>query len=168
MRDLSVGASEPLIELVLVALLIATLFHAVRLERALGRLRRDRAALETLMGGFYESAKQAEGGVERLRLAADGVGRQLVRQVDLGQTLKNDLETLLPAGERLADKLAGLIQGGKEAKRVEQPNLDRNRMTQVTVPEANRGGHRQAQPASETRFRSQAEKDLLLALRLKS
>ena len=37
---------EWIIELILVAMLAATLFHAVRLERALGVLKRDRATLE--------------------------------------------------------------------------------------------------------------------------
>ena len=41
---------EWLLEIVLVVLLAATLFQAVRLERALGVLKRDRVALEELVG----------------------------------------------------------------------------------------------------------------------
>ena len=40
---------EWLLEIALIGLLLATMFHAVRLERALGVLKRDRAALEELV-----------------------------------------------------------------------------------------------------------------------
>ena len=75
---------EWILELVLVALLAATLFHAVRLERALGVLRRDRVELQELIAGFNASTRQAELGIERLRAAADGAGLQIARQVDCG------------------------------------------------------------------------------------
>ena len=68
---------EWLLEIVLVGLLAATLFHALRLERALGVLKRDRAALEELVDGFNASTRQAEAGIDRLRDAAEGAGRQI-------------------------------------------------------------------------------------------
>ena len=45
-------AMEWLLEIVLVLLLAATLFHAIRLERALGVLKHDRAALQELVCEF--------------------------------------------------------------------------------------------------------------------
>ena len=51
---------ELILELVLIALLAATLFHAVRLERALGVLKRDRVQLQELIAGFNASTRQAE------------------------------------------------------------------------------------------------------------
>ena len=48
---------EWLLELALVALLAATLFHAVRLERALGVLKRDRVELQELIAGFNASTR---------------------------------------------------------------------------------------------------------------
>ena len=71
-----------LLEVVLTALLSLTLFHALRLERALGLLRRDRAALEEMIAGFNDSSRQAESGIDRLRVVADGAGRQIARHVD--------------------------------------------------------------------------------------
>ena len=62
------------LEIVLVVLLGATLFQAIRLERALGVLKRDRASLESLVVGFNASTHQAESGIQRLRAAADGAG----------------------------------------------------------------------------------------------
>src|SRR5580692_6260179 len=96
---------EWVLEIVLMALLGATLFYSVRLERALGVLKRDRTALEALVSGFNASTRQAEAGVERLRAAADGAGRQLARQIDAAVALKDDLTLLSQRGERLADRL---------------------------------------------------------------
>jgi hypothetical protein len=129
------------LELILVGLLAATLFHAIRLERALGVLKRDRAALQALVDGFNASTRQAEAGIERLRASADGAGRQLARQVEAGLSLKDDLTLLTQRGERLADKLDGEIRAGR-------PRL--------VEPE----------PAETARPRSQAERDLLKALRI--
>ena len=55
------GGMQLVLEVVLLGLLAATLFHAMRLERALGVLKRDRATLEALVSGFNESTRQAEG-----------------------------------------------------------------------------------------------------------
>jgi hypothetical protein len=130
-----------LLELVLVGLLAATLFHAVRLERALGVLKRDRAALQELIDGFNASTRQAEAGIDRLRAAADGAGRQLARQIETGLALKDDLALLIQRGERLADGLDNQVRSGRKPR---------------AEPE----------PADATRPRSQAERDLLKALRM--
>jgi hypothetical protein len=129
-----------LLDLVLVVLLGATLFHAVRLERALGVLKRDRTALEELVTGFNASTRQAEAGIDRLRAAADGAGRQLARQIEAAAALKDDLMFLGERGERLADRLDAKV-----------------RATRPLVAEA--------EAADAARPRSQAERDLIKALR---
>jgi hypothetical protein len=130
-----------LLEIVLVALLAATLFHAVRLERALGVLKRDRAVLEELVGGFNASMRQAEAGTDRLRAAADGAGRQLAQQIEAAAALKDDLTFLGQRGERLADRL-------DEQVRTARPVLA------------------EAEANDAPRQRSQAERDLLKARRM--
>jgi hypothetical protein len=141
------------IEIVLIALLAATLFHALRLERALGVLKRDRAALEELVCGFNASTRQAEQGIERLRAAADGAGRQIARQVEAASALRDDLTYLVQRGEQLADRLDGLVRSA----RTSMPEFAR---AEAAEP---RG---RAEEAAEPRARSQAERDLLKALRM--
>ncbi len=136
--------AEWLLELVLVALLAITLFHAVRLERALGVLKRDRAALEQLVAGFNASTRQAETGIERLRAAADGAGAQVARQIDQARTVQGDLVFLIERGERVADRLDGLVRSARPL---------------ATERE------RDPEPSDAPRLRSQAERDLLKALR---
>src|ERR1700722_9973242 len=94
---------EWLLEIALVAVPAATLFHAVRLERALGVLKRDRSALQDLIDGFNTSTRQAELGIERLRGVAEGTGLQIAGQLDAAVALKDDLTLLIDRGDRLAD-----------------------------------------------------------------
>jgi hypothetical protein len=140
---------EWLLEIALVALLAATLFHAVRLERALGVLKRDRAALQDLIDGFNASTRQAELGIERLRGVAEGTGLQIAGQLDAAVALKDDLTLLIDRGDRLADRIDALVRAGRPLA-VEKPHL-------TVVADAD--------PA-EPRVRSQAERDLMKALRM--
>jgi hypothetical protein len=148
------GGWQILLEVALIALLGATLFHALRLEKALGVVRRDRAELEELLRGFNDSTRQAENGVERLRGAAEGAGRHIARQIEAAANLKDDLVALIDRGERLADRMDGLVRANRD------PEPTRRYAPPVAAPEpemAETGG---------TRVRSQAERDLLRALRV--
>lgn len=140
---------EILLEIALVGLLAATLFHAMRLERALGVLKRDRAALEDLVAGFNESTRQAEAGIDRLRTAADGAGRQIARQLDEARALKDDLAFLSERGARLADRIDGLVRAGRPI-----------------AAEAARPLPAETDPEEAMGLRSQAERDLMRALRM--
>ncbi len=155
------------LELVLVGLLAATLVHALRLERALGVLKRDRAALEELVAGFNASTRQAESGIERLREAADGAGRQLARQLEAARGVDGDLGFLIGRGEQLADRLDALVRAARPL--AAHPPATQAPATQAPA-EDTRGPRGPAGAAPETeeppRLRSQAERDLMKALRL--
>jgi hypothetical protein len=140
---------EWLLEIILVLLLAATLFHAVRLERALGVLKRDRVELQELVGGFNASTRQAEISIERLHNAAEGAGRQIAQQVDAALALKDDLALLIERGNALADRLDVLVHAGRPLA-AETPRL-------TVVAESD---------AVQPQVRSQAERDLLQALRM--
>jgi hypothetical protein len=134
------------LELILVVLLLAMLFHAIRLERALGVLRRDRAALEQLVAEFNASTHLAETGIQRLRAAADGAGRQIEAQLARSAPIKDDLAFLTDRGDRLADRLDALVREARPLAREHEP-----RAAAVRPPP----------PAP-----SQAERDILQALRM--
>ncbi len=107
------GNAQVMLEVVLLGLLAATLFHALRLERALGVLKRDRAVLEELVRGFNESTRQAETGIERLRNTADGTGRQMARQTETAQRLHDDLAFLADRSDRLAERLEAAVRSAR-------------------------------------------------------
>ena len=138
------------IEIALIVLLGITLFHALRLERALGMLRRDRVALEQLVAAFNASTQQAEAGIERLRNAADGAGQQIARRIETATALRDDLHYLSERGESLANRIDALVR----AARPRAPEAPR--LSVVS----------RADPAEPPRARSQAERDLLKALRM--
>lgn len=142
---------EWILELVLIVLLAATLFHAVRLERALGVLKRDRAQLQELVAGFNASTQAAEQGIARLKATADGAGRAITRQVEAAQRLRDDLAYLSERGERIADRLEGLVRSGRAI--VQEP------LAELPMP-------MHTAPMEEARQRSQAEQELLRALRI--
>jgi hypothetical protein len=143
-------AMEWTLELVLVVLLGATLFQAIRLERALGVLKRDRASLESLVVGFNASTHQAESGVQRLRAAADGAGRQIDEQLSKSVSVKEDLVFLTQRGDRLADRLETLV-----------------RTARPLVPErANEAAKAASAMAADPLGANQVERDLLAALRM--
>jgi hypothetical protein len=193
---------EWILDTLLVVLLTATLFHAVRLERALGVLKRDRAALEGLVASFNASTRAAEAGVEHLRAATEGSGRQIQRQIDLASVLKDDLTFLVQRGEGLADRLddgvraarptpaasvpheysaartayasrmgpspqdsAGGFRGGSDAGTRPAPGSLQDEMSRDGTPRIGRTDFERGS-RDEPKVRSQAERDLLKALRM--
>ena len=156
------GGAQFLLEGALVLLLGATLFHAVRLERALGVLKRDRAVLEGLVTGFNDSTRQAEEGVAHLTAATEGAGRAIARQIELAQRLRDDLTFLTERGERLAERLetgvrASRMAADQAAMAGQQPSFGLRAVPAGFVAEA--------EPAAGARLRSEAERDLQRALR---
>ncbi len=134
------------LEIVLTVLLAATLVQAIRLERALGVLKRDRASLEALVAGFNVSTNQAESGIQKLRAAADGTGRHIEEQLTKSGSMKDDLIYLTERGDRLADRLERLVRAARP-------------LTE------DRGGNR-AEAVASPQPGTQAERELLQALRM--
>lgn len=155
------------LELVLVGLLAATLVHALRLERALGVLKRDRAALEELVAGFNASTRQAESGIERLREAADGAGRQLARQLEAARGVDGDLGFLIGRGEQLADRLDALVRAARPlAAHPPASHPPASRAPAEDARPARQPAETAPEPPEAPPLRSQAERDLMKALRL--
>ena len=147
---------EWILDIVLVVLLTATLVHAVRLERALGVLKRDRAGLDALVEAFNASTHAAESGIERLRATTDGAGRQIQRQIDAATILKDDLTFMVQRGEGLADRLDDLVRATRPTiAAAEQSATRASGMPRIVSADRD-----------EPKVRSQAERDLLKALRM--
>jgi uncharacterized protein DUF6468 len=144
-------AMEWIVEIVLVVLLGATLFQAIRLERALGMLKRDRASLESLVIGFNTSTHQAESSIQRLRAIADGTGRQIEAQLAKSVSLKDDLLFLTERGDRLADRLDKLVRAARPV---------------VGDPSAPPKKPESKSETTQAKGINQVERDLLQALRM--
>lgn len=93
------------LELVLAGLLLATFLQALRLERSLSAMKKDRGVLETLIAGFRDSTRQAETGLQKLRALTDGAGRKMDAQIAKSTELRQDLAVLMDRAERMAERL---------------------------------------------------------------
>ena len=150
-------AIETVLDIALIGLLAVTLFHALRLERALGVLKQDRAALEQMIAAFNNSTRQAEAGIERLRGAADGAGRAIARHLDDARALKDDLTFLMERGTKLADRVDALVRAGRSLTAEPARHIPAQHVPAQQVIAAS---------SESSTPRSQAERDLLKALRI--
>jgi len=135
------------LQLVLLALLGAAIPFALRLERALREVRRDRAALDGSAQGLAEAARMAEAAMVRLRASAELAGRQVAERTAAAEPLREDLRYLVERAEALADRLEGLVRAGRPLA-ADAPRLPK------------------AAPPGQAGLQSQAERDLLRAISL--
>ena len=104
---------EWILQLVLLGLLGAAIPFALRLERALREIRRDRAAMDGSAQGLNEAARMAEAAMVRLRASAELSGRQVAERTAAAEPLRDDLRYLVERAEALADRLEGLVRSGR-------------------------------------------------------
>lgn len=144
------GWFEWLAQLAVCALLAGTIPVALRLERALRAVRRDRGVLEGCAAALDEAARGAEAASLRLRRDAEAGRKELEEGMAAAAPLRDDLRYLLQRAEAVADRLDGLVRAAREAG----------------APR--RGGPAVAAaapaPPSGSAGESRAERDLLLAL----
>lgn len=151
------NAAQLFLDVTLIGLLAATLLYAMRLQRSIGVLRQDRPVFERLVADLNSSTREARAGIECLRATAEDAGRLAERHARDGSDLKEDLRLLVERGEQVADRLDRLLRAGRDtgaaAPRVPaQLGFD----TDFARLDA---------PSAHPRVRSQAERDLLAALR---
>jgi hypothetical protein len=140
------------LQLAVLVLLGAAIPFAIRLERALREIRKDRAAMETSAQGLSEAAGAAESAILRLRATAELAGRQVQERVTTAEPLRDDLRFLIERAETLADRLESLVRAGRPMAGHEPP----------PAPAATRPTREP--PSDAGPLRSQAERDLLRAL----
>ena len=110
-----------LLELVLVGLLALVLWHAIRLERAVTALRRDRVALGDAVAGFDTSTRAAQAGLGQLRQLTATAADDIAHRVAAGKALRDDLVYLTERGGQVADRLEGLVRMGRTAVAASAP-----------------------------------------------
>ena len=143
------------LQLALLGLLAVAIPFAMRLERGLREIRKDRAAMETSAQGLSEAATAAESAIVRLRASAELAGRQIGEKISAAEPLRDDLRFLIERAESLADRLESLVRAGRPLASTEPPAPLAAKPVPPTMPEA-------------AGLRSQAERDLLRALSLGS
>jgi len=146
------------LELLVVALLVATIAYCAILNRRLARLRGDQAEFLRLLATFDQATSRAEAGVAALRAVSTESAKTLDERLDRSQALADDLAFLIERGARLAEKLEG---GGRPAK--SQPETASPPEVEAKIgAKVGTGTEARADPAP----RSSVERDLFEALRV--
>jgi type II secretory pathway component PulM len=92
------------IDMIVIALLCATIFYALRLERRLANMRSTQEAFADVIRELNSSASRAEAGVQALKAAATSSGQALDDKIKRARSLGDELALLLQAGERLGNR----------------------------------------------------------------
>jgi len=93
------------IDVVIIAMLGATIFYAFRLERRLANMRSAQAALTDVIRELNNSTARAEAGIHGLKAAAVSSGQMLDDKIKRARGLNDELALLLQSGERLGQRL---------------------------------------------------------------
>lgn len=163
---------ELTLNVLLVVLLLPTLVYVVLLHWRLSSLRADREAVDAVVERMNEATRRAEASLKGIRQTAEQAKATLEEPVVRAQALRDELAFLVQradaAGERLAGGLSSAGAGGSGGGPAGgagdgAPAAARARpAARGTRP----AGERPPAPAEEaTDVRSQAERDLLNALR---
>ena len=151
-----------ILDVFVAVLLVITICYAVRLNKRLSKLRRNKAALEKLSVTFGDSTARAEEGIATLKNTTD----LLQERIDKAQSLRDDLAFLIDRGDQVADNLEDLVRAARDTAGVTaRPaanksigSIQTNPVTAFPEPE---------EIADETvgESKSEAERELLKAIR---
>lgn len=160
-----------LLDLLLSALLVATMVYAWMLNRRLDQLRGDRDDMAKVITAFNDATQRAEASVPRLKRAAEEAGQQVQERVEKAQLLRDDLAFMIERGDALANRLE---EGVRQARAEQRPSaaamaMGRGRAPRATptpVPEDTEAtGVFVANQIEEIEAeRSEAERELLRAM----
>jgi len=103
------------LQLLLLGLLAVAIPFAIRLERQLALLRKERGALEAGAAGIQDAARVAEAAIIRLRAAAEGAGKGVAEKIAAAEPLREDLRFLTERAEALADRLDAAVRAARPA-----------------------------------------------------
>lgn len=119
-----------ILDVVLVALLVATIVYAILLNKQIVRLRDSRTEMAELIRGLNEATAKADAGVLGMKKAAHETGEGLQKAIDKAAALRDELSFIVETGEALADRLGGA------ASAVEKPRLAARSVSRPPIDEA--------------------------------
>ncbi|MAF68395.1 MAG: hypothetical protein CMH25_03510 [Micavibrio sp.] len=116
--SLSLGT---IIDIVILAMLCATVFYALRLSGQLKLLRQSKSELEHLVSNLAVNINRAHEAISEMQNVAETSGNDLHETVQRARGLSSELQLILEAGDNLADRLGRLAQESTSGRRFETP-----------------------------------------------
>lgn len=151
-----------LMDVVVSALLVATITYAVVLDRRIRQLREARKELETMVVGFNAATARAESAIGDLKMGTEAGSRELKPLVAKAREIADDLAFLVERGNELADRL----DTGVSAARAVAPRPEMNDpLPKAGARPAAAGATLRSVEEGQSRMVSEAEHALLKALR---
>ena len=93
------------LDLVMIALLIATIIYAVILSRRLAAFRRNREEMQNFLTAFNAANERAEISIRALKDMAEQSGEKLREDIEKASALNEDLSFMVDRGESIANRL---------------------------------------------------------------
>lgn len=151
------------LDLVLIVLLLATIVYAMVLHRRLSMLRSEKEDLEGFLERMSQATTKADASLKGIRQTAEQAQVMLNDPIVKAQSLRDELMFLIERADGSAERLAGAVSAKPkdeaEAPPARKPSASGRAPRKAPPPEP------QEAPEAEDGARSQAERDLMNALR---
>jgi hypothetical protein len=157
-----------LLDVIIIVLLLATIFYAVKLNTRLVQLRNNRDDLARLVAAFNDATARAETGIPKLRQVSEDASLALQERVEKAQTLRDDLAFMIERADSMAGKLESSVRAAREEVRpaapaaAVPPTPRASRSAPPPAPAIDPVEPRLSDPVDDER--SEAERELLRAL----
>lgn len=119
-----------IIDIILVVLVSAGIFFAWRLQRALGHLQQNRAAMEGFIGTFVQSIARAEKAIAELHGTARTLSSDIDEKMKKAAAMRDELTFLVDAADKVATRLTdntsqaqGAARAAKEKEKEKMPKV---------------------------------------------
>lgn len=111
---MTVAGLSLLLDVVLIGLLLAVSVYAIRLQRALAKLRNAKEEMAALLASYAKATQQADSAIARLKAATADEQAALKEGLDEARSLRDDLDFLVKRGNGLADRLEAGVRRGRD------------------------------------------------------
>ena len=151
---------EIVFDIIFIALLVAVLVYAVRLNRHIALLQNNKAELEKLLSGFVTATERAEGAIQRMKMSTKENSQSMDDKMAKAENLHADLSFLVGRAESIADKLEGDIRASRGSTATAPvPAAERS-----SPPKLEAGERPGARDGDGNEQRAKSKSDLLKAL----
>ncbi|MGB8274226.1 MAG: DUF6468 domain-containing protein, partial [Alphaproteobacteria bacterium] len=110
------------LDILVAALLVATIAYCVMLNRRLGALRRNEEELRKVLSTFGDAATRAEAGIANLRKAGGEVGDVLGHKVAEARAIYDELAFVTERGDSLVSQIADSLTAVRPVLREAAPS----------------------------------------------
>jgi hypothetical protein len=107
--------SNLILDLLVAALLAATLFYSFRLERRLRAFRSGQDGLREVIERLDAATDNARAAIEAIKVAGSEAAEQLDKRVRGAQALVDELKVIVESGDNLAARLETRLTGAARA-----------------------------------------------------